>query len=202
MLVVQSPTSLRLMTLDRRDELTDLLGELSDLARNAPARLSQRVASLSIRDQAELARVRFYLNYGRKWPEGAPEREKALEKALELADAFVDRGVDFFIMEYDGQLNRGIIALELGRYLLASDHLSVLYDIDPQSPKPWSPTLTTAIKDVRLQSVLYGTRALSAAGRYRDALDVIKTYVLTPRKGIRSSCPGPKKRTSSASTPF
>ena len=43
------------MNQDRQRELSALLRELTDLASNAPARLGQRVAGLSIREQAELA---------------------------------------------------------------------------------------------------------------------------------------------------
>ncbi len=43
------------MSQNRQRELSALLQELTDLAANAPARLSQRVAGLSIREQAELA---------------------------------------------------------------------------------------------------------------------------------------------------
>ena len=43
------------MSQDRQRELSALLQELTDLAANAPAHLSQRVAGLSIREQAELA---------------------------------------------------------------------------------------------------------------------------------------------------
>jgi hypothetical protein len=43
------------MKRDRRQEISGLVGELAELARTAPARIGDRVASLDIREQAELA---------------------------------------------------------------------------------------------------------------------------------------------------
>jgi len=43
------------MSRERRQEISALVGEITELARNAPARLGERIASLTIREQAELA---------------------------------------------------------------------------------------------------------------------------------------------------
>ena len=74
----------------------------------------------------------------------------------ELADRLLAGGLRKTDLRRSGQT--------LGRYLLASDHLGVLYDILPPSAPPYPPAVVTAIKDVRLQAILHGTRALSAAG--------------------------------------
>ncbi len=159
-------------------KLREQLKELDD-----PLSNDEYKTRLESRDHAVLARVRFYLNYGRKWPERSTERKESLEKALALGDDFIDAGSDFYVLEYLAQLLRGITAYELGRYLLASDHLGVLYDILPPSAPPYLPAVVIAIKDVRLQAILHGTRALSAAGSFGEARRVIKNHVLTSRKG-------------------
>ncbi len=151
-------------------------------AKIAGAEAEAADALLVIRNQAELARIEFYTRYGREWPRGSGERKKTLEEALAFADFFVENRSEFYVMEYDAQLKRGIIAYELGQNLLAYDHLSILYDIEPLSARPYKPAIVAAFKDLRIKAILFGSRAANAAGDYQKARLAIENFVLTERK--------------------
>lgn len=139
-------------------------------------------AVVQARDQAELSRIKGYLVYARKLPDGSAERKATLEKGAGLAERFVRERYDYPVMQYEGQLQRGIIAFELGSLDEAQDLLSILYDIVPPWPGPYSDVVVSAFQNLRLQAVLFGARALVAAGATGQAVATIRKHFPGPQK--------------------
>jgi tetratricopeptide (TPR) repeat protein len=133
--------------------------------------------------QSELSRLKAYIVYARRLEPDSKERQSILEKGLEYADRYVSERYEYPVMQYDGQLQRGILAYELGNYELALEHLSLLYDISPPWPGPYEDVVANAFKNLRLQSILFGARAAVQAGRGRDGVSVIKMYFLEGKPG-------------------
>ncbi len=131
------------------------------------------------RDQTELARIKFHLVYARRLPIDAKDRLRTLERGLKLADEFVFERADFYVMQYDAQLQRGLLAYELGKYVMAESHLSALYSAPPQGPPPHSSELLDLLKELRLNALLFGSRALNAATNFRVASDTLKKFAFT-----------------------
>lgn len=132
--------------------------------------------------QAELSRIKLLLNYAKLLPDGSKERKTALEEGLKHATRFVDVRYEFYVMQYDAQIQKGLFLLELGRHDEAGEELSLLYDIgppvDPDKNGRHPEALVRAFKTIRLQAILFGARALNAAGRYDDAIREIRNNVL------------------------
>lgn len=159
-------------------QLDGQINSLTEKLTKLPEKAKERATTHQARDQAILARINFYRLYGTKWPKDAEERKAALETALELADEFVENGSDFFVMEYSCQLQRGVIAYELARYLLAFDHLSVLFDLEPPVEKPYPKPIIKAFKDLRLQALLYGARTLNASEQFSETVRIMRQHFL------------------------
>jgi tetratricopeptide (TPR) repeat protein len=140
---------------------------------------------LQARDYGELTRVKIYQVYGSAHPErhaaAGAKRKEILDKALALADAFVDERFNFMPMQFDGQLQRGVIAFEQGLHKLAVEHLSILFD--PLEIDASNPTIVAFFKSLRLQALLYGARAMNAIGSYERAGRSIEEHFLAETKG-------------------
>lgn len=151
--------------------------------KTTPDRQAQRPwdALTQTRDQAELSRIKAYLVYARRLPAESPERKAILEKALGLADRFVDERYEYYVMQYEGQLQRGIIAHELARHATAEEYLSVLYDVQPPGDPPYPKALAGAFKQLRLQAVLFGARSAIASGQSARAARLLEEHFLGSR---------------------
>ncbi len=136
------------------------------------------IIALRTLTQSELARLNMILYCAQRLPPDSPARKELLERGLSLADAFVDQRYEFPVMQYQGQLNRGLYAYELGRSALAADHLSILYNVEPVGSRPYQQALIDAFRMLRMQGILFGTRSENASGRFAQAREVIEKYVL------------------------
>jgi len=134
------------------------------------------------RDRAELTRLKAYLVYAKALPESNERRQEILEAGTKLAGDYVENRYDYPVMQYEGQLQRGFYAYELGEYREAEEHLSLLYAIKPPFPS-MTKAMAKAFKTLRLQAILYGARSLVAEGQFKQAKKEIVAHFLTPAKG-------------------
>ena len=134
------------------------------------------------RDRAELTRLKAYLVYSKALPEGDERGQETLEAGAKLAADFVENRYDYPVMQYEGQLQRGFYAYEMGNYREAEEHLGILYAIKPPFASV-TKAMAKAFKMLRLQAILYGARSLSALGEFKRARKVIQEYFLKPAKG-------------------
>jgi tetratricopeptide (TPR) repeat protein len=140
-------------------------------------------ALLQARDEAELTRVSVLLVYSRalSFAEGESTRKKALEAGDSLAKAFVSDRFTFPVMQFRAQLLIGLFAFEQGDFSDAASELEVLYS-PPPFEKP-SPSLVGAFRNLRLEALLYGTRALNAGQGYVNAVEAVETHFLQKTEG-------------------
>ena len=138
---------------------------------------------LQSRDEAELTRVGILLVYARAlgFAEAESTRESTLEKGGTLASAFVEERFTFPVMQFRGQLLKGLFLFEKGRYSEASDELAIIYP-PPPFEKP-NAALISAFRRLRLEALLYGTRALNADAEYANAVEAVETYFLKKSDG-------------------
>ena len=140
---------------------------------------SQLNVLLLTRDKTEITRIKMYIFYARKLPQTAPERKAVFEKGYKLAGDFVENRFDFYIMQYDAQLQKGICAYELGKHAEAAEALKILFDAEPQN-RPFAPEVIDVFKEFRLQAILYGARALIETRKYEEAVKSIDKRFLKP----------------------
>lgn len=177
---VQQPLDTLIANLNSQVEKLDAeFRERQAEAKGGPPQRPQELDNrIFARDRAELSRLKAYLVYARQLDADEPERKAILEKGAELADKFVESRYDFYVMQYEGQLQRGLYAYELGKYSLADDHLGILYDILPPGQPPYPPPVVTAFKNLRLQAILFGARALLESNNTRRALGILESHFL------------------------
>ncbi len=132
--------------------------------------------------QTELARLNFSISFARKLPRDLPIRKTELDKAAKLAEKFVGERFDYPVMQYNGQLQLGIAQFEMGLYDAAYDNLSLLIDIEPPMQPPFARPLIEAFKALRIQSLLFASRANNALGRFAKTVSDIETHLLKPSK--------------------
>lgn len=148
--------------------------------RGAPSEAEQNL--LRSRNQVELARVKIFLVYARKVPLDDPARKARLEKGLALADEFVNKRFEFPVMQYEGQLQKGLYQFELGLFNDAEESLGVLYSIEPAGEKPYPKPVVAAFKTLRLQAILFAGKAMNAFKNYQRAVQIIEQNYAKARK--------------------
>ncbi len=161
-----------------------LCNDLNEKIRKLKPEDKAHGVAVKSRDQAELSRIKAYFLYSKKLLPEAPERQKLLKKGLFLAEAFVEERGEYPVMAYEAQLQRGNIFFELQDYAGAEDAFSILYSIEPPFDPPYTKLLVSAIKGIRLQAILYGSRCAIAAGESEKARKSIEESLLKPTKDV------------------
>jgi hypothetical protein len=159
-------------------------GREKEKAPSGPKKTDEKLSNLLLsRDKAELARIKIHLSVARKLPASHARRAELLEKGRGLARSFVDERFEFFVMQYDAQLQVGIYSFEMGKHAEAMQELKILFDAEPPVAPPFSEDMVAVFKDFRLQSMLFAARALTASKQADQAAEVIRKHVLTATPG-------------------
>ncbi|MCZ6793371.1 MAG: hypothetical protein O7J95_07140 [Planctomycetota bacterium] len=129
------------------------------------------------RNRAELSRIRFLLLYAGFLPERSKTKREVLRYGFKLATSFVEERDRFYVMQYEGLIQKGLFLLELGRPGDAAEELFVLFDITPPLDPPYDAATVKAFRSLRLRSVLFGARGYNRAGEYNQARKIVENFV-------------------------
>ncbi len=126
------------------------------------------------RNHAELTRIRVYRVYAEALAEDDADRKRYLEKGLKLVDVYVDERYDFYIMQFDAQVEKGLFLLALERYEEAASELDLILEAEPPTRGPYPAPLAKEFHKLRLKAALFSARALNAAKRSDKAAQLLK----------------------------
>ncbi|MBI4584633.1 MAG: hypothetical protein HY717_11515 [Planctomycetes bacterium] len=157
-----------------------------DRKKNPKTREPEQLIDLSrSRNLAELARVKIYLVYAKQLPRDDPsfqaDQEKMLKDGLKYASEFVDNRPEFYLMQYDAQLRKGLYQMELGKFAAAAEDLSVLIGIEPPGAPPpggYPKEILRPLIDLQLQALLYSARSANLARKHAEAVAIVEEKLL------------------------
>ncbi len=157
-----------------------------DRKKDPKAREPKQLVDLSrSRNLAELGRVKIFLVYARQLPRDdpsfQPDYEKMLKEGLKYAGEFVENRPEFYLMQYDAQLRKGLYQMELGNFAAAAEDLSVLIGIQPPGAPPpggYPKEILRPLVDLQLQALLYSARSANLAGKHAEAAAILEERLL------------------------